>query len=184
MNNWFMFLLMMFTGGQMFSMFMEGTTGTASTPLTAAVTPTSTTLNVISTSGFLPENFIIVGDEDICYTTRTATTFTGLTRGCHSNGKNAADHLSGAIVWGEGLGFLNRAISMQQHEVKADDGLIGTVKGKFRFIGVASSWITLIPQMIAWNYSYLDGLGIYLKMILWVLSGGMVFGLFRMLLGR
>ena len=182
MNNWFMFLLLIYVGAQMMSMWMEGTTGVAATPLTSALTESSTTLNVIDTAQFLSPHFVILGDEDICYTGITGTTFTGLTRGC--NGTDAAPHKSGALVYSEGLGFLNRAISMQQHDVEADDGLFGTIKGKFRFIGVAASWISIIPQMVAWDYSYLDGLGIYVKIFLYVLSAGLVFGLFRMLLGR
>lgn len=182
MNNMFMFLLTIFLAGQMFSMWMEGNTGLATTPLTAAVTETSTTLPVIDTSGFLSSNFVIMGDEDICYTGVTATSFTGLTRGC--NNTTAAVHASGTLAYDEATGFLNRTLSMQQHDVAADDGLLGTIKGKFSFIGVASSWISLIPQMVSWNYSYLDGLGVYLKIFLQVLSAGLVFGLFRMLLGR
>jgi len=38
--------------------------------------------------------------------------------------------------------------------------------------------------MVAWDYAYLDGLGIFVKLPLYVLSAGLVFGLFRMVIGR
>ena len=114
MNNFFMFLLLIFVGGQMLSLFMEGRTGISNTPLTSDITEISTTLGVVDTSGFLTANFVIIGDEDICYTGKTDTTFTGLTRGC--NDTDAAIHSAGALAYDEGSGFLNRAINMQEHE--------------------------------------------------------------------
>ena len=73
MNNFFMFLLFIFVGGQMLSLFMEGRTGIANTPLTADITEISTTLDVVDTSGFLAANFVIIGDEDICYTSKASS---------------------------------------------------------------------------------------------------------------
>jgi hypothetical protein len=182
MNNFFMFLLLIFVGGQMLSLFMEGTTGISNTPLTSDITEISATLDVVNTSAFLPSNFVILGDEDICYTGKTDTTFTGLTRGC--NDTDAAIHSAGTLVYDEGSGFLNRAINMQEHEATSEGGFGGWLKGKFRFIGVATSWVSLVKQIVAWDYAYLDGLGIFLKMPLYVLSAGLVFGLFRMVIGR
>jgi hypothetical protein len=182
MNNFFMFLLLIFVGGQMLSLFMEGRTGISNTPLTSDITEISTTLDVVDTSGFLPSNFVILGDEDICYTGKTNTTFTGLTRGC--NDTDAAIHSAGTLVYDEGSGFLNRAINMQEHEATSEGGFGGWLKGKFRFIGVATSWVSLVKQIVSWDYAYLDGLGIFVKMPLYVLSAGLVFGLFRMVIGR
>jgi hypothetical protein len=181
-NNFFMFLLLVFVGGQMLSLFMEGRTGIANTPLTAGITEISPTLDVVDTSGFLPSNFVIIGDEDICYTAKTDTTFTGLTRGC--NGTEAAIHSAGTLAYDEASGFLNRAVAMQQHEATSEGGFGGWLKGKFAFVGVATAWASVVPQMLVWNYSYLDGAGIFLKLPLYVLSAGLVFGLFRMVIGR
>jgi len=182
MNNFFMFLLLIFVGGQMLSLFMEGRTGISNTPLTSDITEISTTLDVVDTSGFLPSNFVIIGDEDICYTSKTDTTFTGLTRGC--NDTDAAIHSAGSLAYDEGSGFLNRAVAMQEHEATSEGGFGGWLKGKFRFVGVATSWASMIAQMVAWDYAYLDGLGIFVKLPLYVLSAGLVFGLFRMVIGR
>jgi len=182
MNNFFMFLLLIFVGGQMLSLFMEGRTGIANTPLLKDITLASTVLDVEDTSGFLSSNFVILGDEDICYTGVTAHSFTGLTRGC--NDTDPAIHSAGALVYDEGSGFLNRAVAMQEHEATSEGGFGGWLKGKFRFVGVATSWASMIAQMVAWDYAYLDGLGIFVKLPLYVLSAGLVFGLFRMVIGR
>lgn len=179
-----MFMLLIYVGAQIFSMFQEGKTGAATTVLTAEISESATTIQVHDTSQFLSANFIIIGDEDICYSAVTATTFLVAVNGRGCNETTAVEHKSGANVYDELPGFLNRAISMQKHDVEADDGIWGTIKGKFSFIGVAASWVSIIPQIVAWDYAYLEGIGVYLKFFLYTLSAGLVLMSFRMLLGR
>lgn len=57
----------------------------------------ATVVTVASTTGFTSPGTIRVDSEDICYTGKTATTFTGVTRGCNST--TAAAHTTGAIVY-------------------------------------------------------------------------------------
>ena len=185
MNNQFMFVLAIYVFAQMFSMMMEGRTGFAGTVLTADITSTSTTIPVVSTAAFLSSNFIILGDEDILYSSATATTFTVATNGRGFNDTDAAAHKEGDTVYDEAPGVLNRLITTQKHEVEcAAVDVFCWIKGKFKVVGVAGSWITAIPQILAFDYSYLDGLGIYIKLMFYVLSAGLVFSFFRMILGR
>ena len=51
---------------------------------------TSTTINVVSTTGFPSSGVIIIGTEEISYTATTGTSFTGCVRGV--NGTSAASH--------------------------------------------------------------------------------------------
>lgn len=59
--------------------------GTLDTTLTSAITsPLSTsTINVVSTTGFAASGTIVIGSEVITYTGTTATSFTGITRGAN-----------------------------------------------------------------------------------------------------
>jgi len=66
------------------------------TTLTANISNADTTIPVVSTATFQNTGSIFIGSELINYTGRTATSFTGCTRGQYSS-SNAA-HLSGAYV--------------------------------------------------------------------------------------
>lgn len=67
------------------------------TTLTANIANGSTTpIPVVSTVGFLSAGGLIVGDEIILYTGKTATTFTGITRG--ALGTSSSAHTSGTAI--------------------------------------------------------------------------------------
>jgi hypothetical protein len=70
------------------------------TTLTAALTNNSTTpIEVTSTNGFLSAGALLIGNELINYTGKTATTFTGITRGVYGStntSHNIADYVSEA----------------------------------------------------------------------------------------
>ena len=66
------------------------------TDVAAQLTSTATTLTVDSTADFENSGFIRVGKELIAYTGKTATSFTGLTRGV--GGTTAAQHEIDAII--------------------------------------------------------------------------------------
>jgi len=59
-------------------------TGLANTTLTQQLTTSDTTVTVTDTSSFTATGSIIIGEEAISYTGKTATTFTGCTRGYNS----------------------------------------------------------------------------------------------------
>jgi hypothetical protein len=68
------------------------------TYLTAAIPNSSSTaaIQVVSTTGFLSSAGLIIGDEIIKYTGKTATTFTGITRGAY--GTSGSSHAIGAAA--------------------------------------------------------------------------------------
>lgn len=80
------------------------------TTLTGGLSPTDTTINVVSTSGFPGNGVLIIDSEEIAYTGTTGTTFTGVTRGV--NGTTAANHSNGATVRGKvALGNITPTLS-------------------------------------------------------------------------
>jgi hypothetical protein len=66
------------------------------TTLTANITNADTTIPVVSTAEFLSAGTILIGAELISYTGKTATSFTGCTRGQYGSSNSA--HLTGAYV--------------------------------------------------------------------------------------
>ena len=69
------------------------------TTVSSGINDTVTSVTVASTTGFEDSGFIRIGTEVIAYTGKTATTFTGLTRG--SAGTTAASHSSSANIFQE-----------------------------------------------------------------------------------
>ncbi len=69
------------------------------TTVSSTINDSVTTVTVASTDGFDDSGFIRIGTEVIAYTGKTATTFTGLTRG--SAGTTAASHSATANVFQE-----------------------------------------------------------------------------------
>ena len=84
-------------GGHHLSFPYGAFTQDGNTPLTAGISNTSTTpIPVVSTAGFATSGFLTIGTEVIQYTGKTATTFTGITRGVKSTTNTS--HTTGAIV--------------------------------------------------------------------------------------
>jgi hypothetical protein len=81
--------------------------GTSSSTLNGSIDAVVTTVTVVSTSAFTTTGAIWIDGEYITYSGKTATDFTGCTRG--ADGTTAASHSSGALVsqattfsgWGE-----------------------------------------------------------------------------------
>lgn len=70
----------------------------ASTILTSGLNSSSTSIGVSSTADFPSSGTLTIDSEEICYSGKTATAFTGATRGC--NGTTAATHSSTSLVYG------------------------------------------------------------------------------------
>ncbi|MDC1133944.1 flagellar hook-basal body complex protein [Alphaproteobacteria bacterium] len=66
------------------------------TDVASALTSTATTLTVDSTADFESSGFIRINNEVMAYTAKTATSFTGLTRG--AGGTTAAAHALDAVI--------------------------------------------------------------------------------------
>ena len=68
----------------------------SSTTLNGSINSSVTTVTVASTTGFESIGTITIGEENITYTGKTSTTFTGCTRG--ADGTSAASHSDGDAV--------------------------------------------------------------------------------------
>jgi hypothetical protein len=66
------------------AMYREGDTSVATTELTASIDSDDGTINAADTSQFTSSGTLYIGSEEIAYTGKTATSFTGCTRGHRS----------------------------------------------------------------------------------------------------
>lgn len=87
---------------------LAGGGGVSATDLTLAVDDDDVTLQVTSTSGFATADDVVLGGEKIAYTGKTATTFTGCTRGY--GGSTPAAHSVGATVYSTSANVINSAM--------------------------------------------------------------------------
>ena len=127
MSNWVVFFVLCFITMQIMSMFIEGEVGLATTSLTAPLSATSTIISVSGTQGFLDSDFVTIDAEDICYTTRGDSSFSGLTRGCRNT--DAEAHSAGKRVYNDTTGMINRVVGFNIIETLANDGFIsGSIK--------------------------------------------------------
>lgn len=93
--------------------------GTSSSTLNGSIDNIVTTITVVSTSAFTATGAIWIDGEYITYSGKTATDFTGCTRG--ADGTTAASHSSGALVsqstsfpgWGEGYAVSNVPVALR-----------------------------------------------------------------------
>lgn len=163
------------------SMFMDGNPGIVTAQLQTALSETSTTIAVGDTTGFLDSDFVVIDNEEICYTTRTGTTFTGLTRGCRGTSTEA--HAAGVRVYNDGTGFMNRMVGFNILQSLADDGFIrGTIKIVTSVPTIAKGF----AQMAIWDFPFFNAPGaIYFKyIVLLAISAGLIFGLFQLVFRR
>lgn len=185
MTNLFISCFIVFLAGQMLSFFIEGQIGLATTQLTAAVSNSTTTIPVNSTDGFRSRDFIIIGNEHICYSGMTATSFTGATRGCQKTDADshpATDVNGPTIVYNPTTGLVNRFAAFRVVQTFADDGL---VKGFITFFSSLGSIAKDIATMLSWDYSYLDGMAVYVKyFFLYPITAGMALALTQLVFRR
>ncbi len=156
---------------QIISFNVEGYGGLAATSLTSTIAYDAATLPVTTTSGFLPSDYVVIGEEVICYTSITATTFTSLTRGCRDTA--AQSHVLGSRVYNEATSVLNEMVGFNIAETMSTAGAIRTITM------VPRALLHAVPRLVLWDYSYLEGdlLGafplVYIKyLFLYPLSAG------------
>lgn len=73
--------------------------GCTTTELTASLTSSATTINVVDTSAFASSGVVHIEREAIAYSGKTATSFTGCTRGYY--GSEAVEHIYSTTVFPE-----------------------------------------------------------------------------------
>lgn len=172
--NWFMmFMVFMYTGGFMLDLAMDKSTGISATVLAAKLEVADTSMSVHSTANFLTLDVLFIGDERICYTGKTATTFTGLTRGCKGDKKyTASAHPAGDRVYNEAAGVINRIVGFNSLTAITTGGVIQKFQGVSHLIG---GFVSAIVRMVMWDFGYLEGAVVYFKyLFLYPLSAGFV----------
>jgi len=153
---WLMgFMVFIYINLTLLALVGEGVFGVATTTLTGSLTASATTINVGSTTDFLAMNTIWIDDEEILFTGKTATSFTGVSRG--ANGTKAASHTSGRAVYSEPAGIVNQVAGFN---VAAATTTLGTLKTIVLF---PSAMAGTAARVLTWNYSWLDGRWSYLR---------------------
>jgi len=189
--NLFIFFVFVYIAGAVLNGVIEGNTNIATTSLTADVSKTDTTITVHNAGGFRGAGLIIIDDEFICYEGKTATTFTGVTRGadCQENSA-AAEHaqLDGGLqrrVYSQAPGIINVLVGFDIATSFSDGGVGGFFKGLWNTARNIPAFMQAVARMIAWDYNYLDGAYVYVKyFLLYPLSAGLVLAFVRMATGR
>lgn len=92
-----------------------------STTLSSSITNVQTTIPVVSTTGFSTAGSLIIGAELITYTGKTATSFTGCTRG--AAGSPNKSHNSGDAVSGAQVATANTSTTLQLNTTTASNGV-------------------------------------------------------------
>lgn len=167
MNKLIVFFMLLFLLGTVLSGIMEGGGGIATTSLVANHSETVTTLTVFNTEGFLKSSYVEMGNERVAYTNKTATTFTGCTRGYDDT--EATTHDAGDRVYSPDAGVLNSALGFNVASTGSTLGVIAVPMVTLRFV------TTTLPRLILWNYSFLqEGWLQYLRIVLQFISVGFV----------
>lgn len=172
MNKLIVFFIGVYAIGQIISSTVDGDPSIASTQLSSFLADDEIAqMSVSSTTSFLDADYVLIDDEIICYTSKTATTFITLTRGC--KGTDSTNHLAGAQVYNETIGVLNKTIGFGLAETLSAAGPFSVLWELPGFFG------TSIPRLIAWDYSFFQGdlFGfplVYIQLIGWVISAGLI----------
>jgi hypothetical protein len=154
------FLLTLILFG-LFMAILNGGGGVADTTLTAAISSSNTTLSVVSTSGFLDSDYIYIGDEEVMYSGKNATAFTGCSRGYGVS--SAVPHSLGAAVYTGEVSSINQALGFNIGQMVTSVGPLSILIIPFSFLTVT------IPRMIAESASFLSGsLGLAILGIIWM----------------
>ena len=131
-----------------------------------------------------------IEDEIMCYTSKTDTTLSGISRGkrCAENAKivtAVTEHAAGRRVYAEASGLFNTIIGFDIASNFSDGGLVGTVKGVVKTVFAAPEFIAVLARMVLWDFDFLTGPYVYVKyLVLGALSAGLVLGGFKLALGR
>ena len=149
MNKLVTFFLVMFIGCSILSAIVEGGGGMLAVKLTDPIDADDVSCNVTTTANFLSQDYVIIDDETILYSGKTATSFTGLTRG--SQGTTPAVHADNATLYSMEASALNHALNFNVAAMTDSMGALA-------FIAIPISFFTkTIPHLIAWNWSFLTG---------------------------
>jgi hypothetical protein len=163
------FFIGLFFLGMLFSGMADGNGGVVATKLTQAMGVGDTTIHVSSTNNYLSTDFVYIGDEQILYSGKTSTTFTGCTRGY--NNTTATVHTLNAKVYNQEANIVNTALGINISAVTANSGLFGIAQIPIKFFTHA------LPNMIQMNFAFFQGDMAILGYLFMACSAGFVIAL-------
>lgn len=166
MNKLISAYMLLFVFFIFFNGIMDGSGGFNATKLDGALTATATTINVDSTQGFLVSDILVIEDEEVAYTGVTATSFTGVTRGF--NRTDATIHANDKQVYSPDAGVLNRTLNFNVASTGTTAGFFGVITMTFNFLTKA------LPNLIMWDFAFLQGQLIFIRIILMAIGTGLV----------
>ena len=95
------------------------------------------------------------------------------------------EHLAGRRVYSEAPGMFNEIIGFDIAASFSEGGFSGAIRGIVSTIRIAPEFIFILARMIMWDFSFLTGPYVYVRyLILGALSGGLVLGGIKLVLGR
>ena len=149
------------------SFMIDGQRGFGSTLTTLHITATSVSIPVETREGFGDEGLLYIGNEIIRYQSVGQMTFGGrdypafnVAGGRGHQRTNASAHNAGSQVYSETTASLNSAVGFRVAET---DTIWGTVQYPFQTAGFFG---TFVAKAMLWDYQYLDGPGIWVKIFI------------------
>lgn len=174
-NKPVVFFFFAFTSMAIISFVVEGQSAFAATRLTTAIDLEDTSITVTTTSGFLDSDCLFLSNEVVCYSSKTATTFDGLTRGDRDT--RAISHAAGTRTYNDASGLLNQVLGFNVQQTLSRAGAIQAV------VQLPFALLKAFARVITWDFSYLEGPAVYIKyIILYPLSIGFTVSLVQMTL--
>ena len=143
---------------------MKGGGGLVAAALDGDITATDAIITVDSTTDYLTQDYVIIGEEKILYTGLTSITFTGCTRGY--DGTEAEAHSDGALVYTADASSINNALGFNIAAVQDTMGWWGTITIPFRFL------FQTLPRIARMNMSFLSGSLAIIGWIWFAMVGG------------
>lgn len=169
---------------------LGGSNGIATAQLTADMSATAVTATVDNASALPSSGSVTIGGEIMCFRSRTDTSLSGLERGkrCGDGAVVSTpviEHLSGDRVYSGGASLLNDILNINIASNFSDGGFVGQIRGVIKTIAAAPQFISILARMIMWDFTFLTGQYVYIKLIiLGALSAGLVLGGIKLALGR
>ncbi len=130
---------------------MEGSGGLATTTLTVNLTAAGTTITVRNTGSFLKSDRIIIGDEEMRYVNKTATSFTVAATGRGYNGTMAVVHNAGAKVYSPATSVIN---GMLGFNVAATDTTVASINMPILLWNFVTK---SLPKLLSWDFPQYKG---------------------------
>lgn len=170
MNKLVAFYFGMFVIMTIFSSFMEGGGGFATTELNGAIDEDDVVLTVDSTVGFLDADFVVRGDERIAYTWKDDTHFGRVADPCTRgyDGTKAVAHDDNSNVFSPDSGTINTALGFNVASTGATAGTFAVVTLTWNFLTKA------LPNLIMWDYAMFTGNLIFVRYFLMAIGVGLV----------